>query len=125
MALDFSIQPKIFIYLTNSDLEKSIPFLLYGIEEEGIPFEVKTTQHRDAVQAGYQAAKDSSLITGVGCDGQTLVLHYKNLEPEKPYLVIDRYQTKPNEHLKDFGSNCARLIKGIPLKSLEEMEVKE
>ncbi|MGM0213335.1 glycerol dehydratase reactivase beta/small subunit family protein [Enterococcus sp. AZ109] len=125
MSNDFTVKPRIFVFLTNPGLEESIQFLLYGIEEEGIPYEVQVVEASDAVSAAYQSATTSSLITGVGCDGEKVVLHYKNLDPNDPYLVIDRYQTKPKEQLKAFGSNCARLVKGVPFKELSMMEVKE
>lgn len=125
MGNDFTVKPRIFVYLTDHGLEESIKFLLYGIEEEGIPYEVQVVEASDAVTAAYQSAITSSLITGVGCDGQKVVLHYKNLDPSEPYLVIERYQTKPKEQLKAFGSNCARLVKGVPFKELSMMEVKE
>ena len=125
MSNDFTVKPRIFVYLTNPELEDTIQFLLYGIEEEGIPFEVAPVEAADAVSAAYQAAQTSSLTTGVGCDGQKVVLHYKNLDPDEPYLVIDRYQTKPKQQLKAFGSNCARLVKGVPFKDLSMMEVNE
>ncbi|MDH6365454.1 hypothetical protein M2139_002457 [Enterococcus sp. PF1-24] len=119
---DFSIRPQIFIYVTDEKLTATIEYLLYGIEEEGIPYQIVAVSAQEAVAAAYEAAKTSSLSTGVGCDGQKVVLHYKNLAPNQPYLVIDRYQTVSKKQLKAFGSNCARLVKRIPFKDLEENE---
>lgn len=126
MAVDFKVRPQIYIYLTATDLQPSIKDLLYGIEEEGIPFEiVEQVNEKDVIAAAYEAAKTSSLMVGVGCDGEKLVLHYKNLASQRPYLLIDRYQTKPKQLIKDFGSNCARLVKGVSFKDVEGMEVTE
>lgn len=119
MALDLTIRPEIFIYLTDGALEQTIMHVLYGIEEEGVPYHISAADERDSIKAGYAAAVASSLNVGIGCDGQELVLHYKNLKPDHPYLIIDRYQTVPKEQLKAFGSNSARLVKGVPFMELD------
>lgn len=124
MALDLTVRPQIFVYLTNENLEATIQNLLHGIEEEQVPYHISVVAEQDSIKAAYEAAVSSSLNVGIGCDGQKVVLHYKNLEPNQPYLVIDRYQTVPKEALKAFGSNSARLVKGVPFKDLDVMEVK-
>lgn len=119
MALDLTIRPQIFVYVTKDELEKTLEHLFYGIEEEQVPFTITVVDEQDGIKAAYQAAIASSLGVGVGCDGQKVALHYKNLQPNQPYLVIDRYQTVPHDQLKALGSNSARLVKGMPFKELD------
>jgi hypothetical protein len=117
MAIDYSVRPVIFFYLTREVERRVVAPILNGLEEEGIPFELKEVSG-SANEIAYQAACESSLQVGIGCDDQNLVLHYKNLLAEDPYIVIGRFQSVPKDILKDFGSNCARLVKGMPFKKL-------
>ncbi len=116
MAIDLTTRPQIFVYLVQGIQEQDILSLLNGLEEEGIPYFVKQRAEITAVEAAYQAALDSSLQVGIGCDNQDLVLHYKNLNSAKPYLVLSNFKKRAKEVVKDFGGNGARLVKGIPFK---------
>lgn len=94
--------------------------LLYGIEEEGIPFNLQVKQVHPAVELGYQAAFDSRLGVGIGIgdDGQ-IILHYTKLRKDEPLFQIKQDNTYKQGVL---GANAARLVKGIPFKSFEEIK---
>ena len=56
--------------------------LLYGLEEEGIPWE-NDTKAGGALPLAWEAAQASRLGVGVGMDGQSIVLHFNKLEDRK------------------------------------------
>ena len=80
--------------------------LLYGLEEEGSPWE-NDTKAGGALPLAWEAAQASRLGVGVGMDGQSIVLHFNKLDREQPLYRIPA------------RSNAARLVKKLPLKPLD------
>ncbi len=113
--------PSIHVYYSSVLNDSSLfNHLLYGIEEEGIPYFLKKKEEQSAVELGYQAALDSRLSVGIGVgNNDHIVLHYSKLEKEEPLFQID---LKNNYQQGILGANAARLVKGIPFKSFEERE---
>ncbi len=90
--------------------------LLWGIEEEGLPYNVESRPLEDSVKLGYSAAENSKLDVGIGIgkDGN-IVVHYQKLNQEEPLFNLNVKEEYHN--LRKLGANAARLIKGIPFKS--------
>lgn len=112
--------PAIHVYYSSMLNDSSFfNHLLYGIEEEGIPFNLEMKQIDQAVELGYQAALSSRLGVGIGIgdDGQ-MILHYTKLRKDEPLFRIDQKNIYKQGVL---GANAARLVKGIPFKSFEEI----
>lgn len=124
MELELNVRPVVLIYLDNRSSTEDIQFVLYGMEEEKIPYSLEQKNFSTATEAAYVAANTSSLNVGIGYVNNEVVLHYKNLAPETPYQSIQRVVTCPPLILKRFGGNAARLVKGVPFKSIDPMEVK-
>ncbi len=115
-------KPKVVI-TTNVSLESPvIEALSFGLEEEGIPFEVQTGQtSADAPALAHAAAESSRLGVGIGVDttGWVAVQHAK-LPAEKPYLLAESWQLVAEPRLaRAMGQNAARLVKGQPMKQME------
>ncbi|MEW9124618.1 MAG: glycerol dehydratase reactivase beta/small subunit family protein [Thermotaleaceae bacterium] len=111
-------KPTIFVYYSSEIKDISIfNQLLWGIEEEGIPFDVIEKSNGTALELSYLAAEDSSLNAGIGIgeDG-FIVLHYAKLSIDKPLFTIS--QESNSKLQRALGANAARLVKGIPFKSL-------
>ncbi|MGX7204253.1 glycerol dehydratase reactivase beta/small subunit family protein [Enterococcus pingfangensis] len=125
MELDFTVRPVVVIYLSQISLAEEIQYVLYGLEEEQIPYSLEQENLSTAVEAAYAAANQSSLNVGIGYVNNEVALHYKNLAPETPYQAIQRVVTCPSLLLKKFGGNAARLVKGVPFKSIDLLEVKK
>lgn len=125
MELDFTVRPVVVIYLSQISLAEEIQYVLYGLEEEQIPYSLEQENFSTAVEAAYAAANQSSLNVGIGYVNNEVALHYKNLAPETPYQAIQRVVTCPSLLLKKFGGNAARLVKGVPFKSIDLLEVKK
>lgn len=116
MGLDLTIRPTIIITAIcdlNDDLIKQLSF---GIEEEDIPHSLEKNANIDLLQAAFNAANASSLSVGIACDNDTFILQYKNLPLEKPFLTLQNVSALHKQEIKDFGSNAARLVKGIAFK---------
>lgn len=124
MELDLNVRPVVLIYLDKRASAEDIQFIFYGLEEEKIPFTLEQKDFSTATEAAYIAANTSSLNVGIGYVNNEVALHYKNLVPETPYQSIQRVVTCPPLVLKSFGGNAARLVKGVPFKSIDPMEVK-
>ena len=90
--------------------------ILYGMEEEGIPFELQEMQSYDLIFESHQAAMESPLLVGVACLNDQVVIHYRNLPLDAPIFNESRLASKDNEFLRALGANAARLVKGIPFK---------
>jgi len=93
--------------------------LLYGMEEEEIPFEIfELDSGYDLCHAAYQAAVESSLSVGVAMDQHSVILHYKSLPEQEPLFKVS---TNDLAEVMKLGTNAARLVKGIPFKPLKEV----
>jgi hypothetical protein len=115
-------QPAIHIYYCSLGIDPSLfNQMLFGMEEENVPYLIKGQEESVALKLGYLAAEDSSLGVGVGIgeDG-TVILHYKRLKQEEPLFQI--HLQRDMKKLRKLGANGARLVKGIPFKDLEEQE---
>ena len=89
--------------------------LLYGLEEEGIPWE-NDTKAGGALPLAWEAAQASRLGVGVGMDGQSIVLHFIKLDREQP---LYRSPARSLGLARVLGANAARLVKKLPLKPLD------
>ena len=117
MQIDLNQRPTIIIALTKEMEEGILTPLLHGMEEEGIPYSIEKQIGKEVSRAAFEAANTSSLLVGIGFDGDQVVLQYRNLPQEKPFLVLPGYLGTPKQEIRDFGSNAARLVKGIALKT--------
>lgn len=90
--------------------------LLYGLEEEGIPWEVWTNTEENALTLAWNGAQASRLGVGVGMDRQTAVLNISKFAYERPLFQIS---VQSAEQVRILGANAARLVKKLPLKPLK------
>ncbi|GEN49245.1 glycerol dehydratase reactivase beta/small subunit family protein [Ligilactobacillus pobuzihii] len=89
--------------------------ILYGIEEEQIPYVLTTAEEEDATNRAYDAALRSRLNVGLAYDQRNVIVHYKNLAQDQPLFVVNR--NKGYAALRQLGNNAARLVKGVPFKN--------
>ncbi|MBT0774076.1 glycerol dehydratase reactivase beta/small subunit family protein [Kineosporia sp. J2-2] len=86
--------------------------LCAGIEEEGVPFEVRRGTPGTAASLAVEAARRSPLGVGVGLDATGLiVVHHSKLPDTQPV-------TRTRE-ARRAGRHAARIVTGTPL-DLEE-----
>ncbi|MEW9123335.1 MAG: glycerol dehydratase reactivase beta/small subunit family protein [Thermotaleaceae bacterium] len=111
-------KPHIRVYFHDEsvDITKIYP-ITWGIEEEGIPYETIGSKEEKALELGYLGAEESNLGVGIGIgkDG-FIVLHYHKLKKNQPLFTIKL--RNEDEILRKLGANAARLVKGIPFKTI-------
>ncbi|RKQ29290.1 dehydratase medium subunit [Oceanobacillus halophilus] len=109
------------ILVSHSIGEGQIMELLYGMEEEEVPFTVQRLKEDTAIQLGYQAACSSRLGVGIGVGSDySVILHYEKLLKEEPLFQMNILDHSLS--LRALGANAARLVKGMPFK---ELDIKE
>lgn len=109
-------KPTVHILYSPNASERVLKELLYGLEEEGIPWETETKTGGDALALAWEAAQASRLGVGVGLDGQTVILHFNKLDREQP---LYRIPARSMGLVRVLGANAARLVKKLPLKPLD------
>lgn len=119
MRMDSMInsKPVIKVFFDQNKLkETDIQEVLWGIEEEGIPYEIFPVNIENAVDSGYKASVESSLGVGIGIDEKTIVLHYKKLKKDSPLFIIKR--NSDSTKIRSLGANAARLVVKMPFKEI-------
>lgn len=91
--------------------------LSLGIEEEGLPCILKMVDSDRLYELSTKASFDSDLDVGIGVDASGhLGLHQTKLPDGM--LLFEESATMVDG--RSYGSNAARLIKGIPFKEYKE-----
>jgi hypothetical protein len=99
--------------------------VLAGIEEEGVPSSSQPAAEADrgiaAADLAARAAMQSPLQVGVGvsASGDICVCHAKLARP-----VFELSAGSPNAAARTMGHNAARIVAGLPLKSLTDREIR-
>lgn len=119
-------KPHIAIAVMNDQENSSIvKEVIAGLEEENVPWEIKPLKDDNAIALAYKCAHESPLEVGVavGKDG-SVVIHVKRIQKETPlfYLTKDEGERKL---WRLYGSNAARIVKGIPFKDITESEIEQ
>lgn len=110
-------KPVISIYYYQNHInEKDINEVLWGIEEEGIPYEINPINLNNATEIGYKASLESPLGVGIGIDMENIVLHYNKLDKYKPIFTIN-YKSNATKK-RSLGANAARLVTKMPFKEV-------
>ncbi|MFV0448863.1 MAG: glycerol dehydratase reactivase beta/small subunit family protein [Vibrio sp.] len=115
--------PAILVYLQQVD-NKQLHQMLWGIEEEGIPFKATEKQITDIKKEAHNAASLSPLAVGIACTHQEIVVHSRNLTPDNPLFQVSLHtlgsQGELYKQLRNLGCNAARLVKGLPFKPVND-----
>ena len=105
-------KPSIHVH-TNNQESAALQQLLFGMEEEGIPFMITEAQSNDVIREAHTATLSSPLLVGAALINDKVAIHYRNLPPEAPLFYEERITKDEKERLRKLGSNAARLVKGI------------
>ena len=109
-------KPAVKIEASTQVPDKIMAPIMWGLEEEGMPAEVRIGKQGSANRLAKQAANDSPLNVGIGIEvaQATVALHHRNLPEEKPLMLLATHHLDA-EHLRRLGANAARLVKNEPL----------
>lgn len=103
--------PAIWIFKARSVLTDSFQPVLWGMEEEGIPFEIREVSNGPIIDLAKQAADGSPLNVGIGIGGSgKVILHHHDLPTETPLFSLTTKPWQPVS-LRRLGINAARLVK--------------
>lgn len=92
------------------DLER-VQELIYGIEEEGILYELSTSELKEIEKDRYTDGK-SEIGIAINSNGD-IFLNQKKYTKE---FILRENINSSEEKLRIFGQNSARVLKGISLK---------
>ncbi len=108
--------PAVWLFVLEPVPEETIMPILWGLEEEGIPAELREAPSGPAKILAKQAADGSPLNVGIGINGNEseVVLHHRDLRDEAPLFSLGPMDLNPTI-LRNLGVNAARLFKGEPL----------
>lgn len=99
-------------YSSKIELNERLSNILWGIEEEEIPYVLQSFEEDDAKKLGHKGAKESKLQVGIGIGKDEITLYHEKLALDKPLF---KYSIDSNtDILRALGVNGARLIKGNP-----------
>lgn len=102
-------------YSKSVEGDELLEYIHYGIEEEGIPYDMVGLDSDDAVELAKEGARRSKLGISVSLDSKKrgCINHVNFKDNEVLFLhVLD-----DGEDARILGTNSARLMKGIPFKS--------
>lgn len=111
-----STRPAILILRDQSVRTNRIGPVLWGIEEEGVPYEIRgVVPAEPAAELAKKAALNSALNVGIAMNevGE-IVLHHRDLPEGTPLFAYSAGVLQPHE-LRRLGTNAGRLAKGQPL----------
>jgi hypothetical protein len=109
-------RPTIIVHLGAGLTEDNMAEVFYGMEEEGVPFQVRSVQSTDPGQMAHDAAIESRLGIGVGAGGSTIVVTTEKLPASSPYITKELNVRRDLD--RSVGANAARLVKRIPLREM-------
>lgn len=123
MRIDQTPKPSVNIEVSFGTDSSMIQEILFGIEEEGIPYQVEQNLKAEAQQLAFKASQQSKLSVGIGFKDNCVVLHQRNI-PENLFIYrIQDINQVSSDSLRTFGINAARLVKSIPFRVNQELEV--
>ncbi|MDG3085142.1 glycerol dehydratase reactivase beta/small subunit family protein [Vibrio hannami] len=117
MNLFVDNKPSIHIRYNSSEFPSEWQEVLFGIEEESIPFQLEEIANQELISQAYEASQLSALSVGIACTEQEMVIHQKNLPEEAPLFTANTRTIHNSAALRALGNNAARLVKGIPFKN--------
>lgn len=120
MLLNKESKPTIIIHANKDFGGKNIlKQICYGIEEEGIPYEVIMVDDcSNHIKMAYEACQNSRLGVGIGISEGYVALHYEKLQEEEPLFNVSTHGDI--ETIRAIGKNSARLVKRLPFKLFNE-----
>ncbi|WP_042273738.1 glycerol dehydratase reactivase beta/small subunit family protein [[Clostridium] dakarense] len=108
--------PSVYVFhCINVDIDE-FKEILWGIEEEGIPYKVESINMDISNDLSHKAALKSKLGIGIGISKDKITLTTNKLDKNNPLISIDLDQNYNS--LRNLGANGARLVKGIELKKI-------
>jgi len=109
-------RPAVLILKAQSMQKNRIEAVLWGIEEEGVPYEIRgIVLAEPTTELAKKAAQNSALNVGIAMDQMgEIVLHHRDFPVGMPLFAFSAGLLQPHL-LRRLGTNAGRLAKGQPL----------
>ncbi len=110
-----STKPAVLILRAQSVQTNRIEPVLWGIEEEGVPHEIRgVVLAKPITELAKEAAQNSALNVGIAVnEAGEIVLHHRDLPVGMPLFAFSAGILP--QQLRRLGTNAGRLAKGHPL----------
>lgn len=109
-------RPRILVFANDRLPPRLIDDILYGIEEEGIPYAVRTCAELNPLVLAHAASVESRLGVGVGISLDYVVITTEKLPEQRPYIAQTLNYNRDQD--RALGSNAARIVKRMPLTAV-------
>lgn len=90
--------------------------ILLGMEEEGVPYLVQTSDELNPLALAHEASLCSRLGVGMGVSLDFVVITTEKLPERRPYIVQILNLNAATD--RALGANAARIVKRLPLTDL-------
>lgn len=110
-------RPTIEVAVNDRIASSRIDQLLLGMEEEGAPSRVTRSVELNPLTLAHRAAVSSRLGVGVGVSLDYVVVTLEKLPEQRPYLAHLLGRSAESDRI--IGSNAARLVKRLPLRTVD------
>jgi len=107
-------KPHITILCSEDRKESEIEEILWGIEEEGLPYLLKFVKNTEVRKENYTSG---ILEVGIGINSDGSV-KLNSRKYDKDYILRCNLDQEKSA-LRNIGSNSSRLVKGVPFKYIE------
>ncbi|MBO3444136.1 glycerol dehydratase reactivase beta/small subunit family protein [Clostridium sp. CCUG 7971] len=108
--------PSVYVFHCNDIDIDEFKEILWGIEEEGIPYKVESKEKDTSNNLSHEASLKSRLGIGIGISKDKISLTTSKLDKNTPLISIEL--NHDYSKLRNVGANGARLVKGIELKKI-------
>ncbi len=115
-------RPAIFVSLAREVDGRLYEWIAVGAEEEGIPCRLAPAEEADdadVASLAYEAARNSRLGVGIGIVPNRVAVHERHMPAAQPVLSPGVVGDHAEYVCRLAGSNAARLVIGIPLRTDE------
>lgn len=111
------VRPTLVVNIHDDITSTQLRELLLGIEEEGVPVTINRLAEVNPLTLAHQASIESVLDVGIGVSSGYVVVTTEKLPEQQPYMSHYLNQDKETDRL--IGGNAARLVKRMPLKTID------
>ncbi|MDN5913618.1 MAG: glycerol dehydratase reactivase beta/small subunit family protein [Pseudonocardia sp.] len=116
-AEDEATRPVITILISGGEnLAGVLREVAAGIEEEGVPYDLRSGSGADPVALAHTAAHASPLDVGVGVSARGISVHHAKLPADRP---VAHAREATHAVGRRMGHDAARIVTGLPLKLAE------
>lgn len=115
-------RPAILVSLAREVDGRLYEWIAVGAEEEGIPCRLVPAEEADdadVASLAYEAARNSRLGVGIGIVPNRVAVHERHMPAAQPVLSPGVVGDHAEYVCRLAGSNAARLVIGIPLRTDE------